>query len=219
LPTRGWWPTVLEIDRVRVRFGERVVLDDVSLTVSDGEIVGLLGPSGCGKSTLLRVIAGLQPIESGMVRWDGEDLVNVPAHARHFGLVFQDQQLFPHMDVAANVGFGLKMAHAAKRAIASRVGELLQLVGLPGHEGRSVATLSGGEGQRVALARALAPQPRLLLLDEPFSALDRELHDRLAVEVRNLLKQLGVTAIHVTHDPEEAAAVCDRVIRLAEPST
>ena len=210
---------MLEVDGVLVRFGERVVLDDVSLTVNDGEIVGLLGPSGCGKSTLLRLIAGLQPIDSGVVRWDGEDLVNVPAHARRFGFVFQDQQLFPHMDVAANVGFGLKMAHVSKQAIVERVGELLELVGLPGYERRSIATLSGGEGQRVALARALAPQPRLLLLDEPFSALDRELHDRLAVEVRGLLKHLGMTAIHVTHDPDEAAVVCDRVIRLAEPST
>jgi thiamine transport system ATP-binding protein len=206
---------VLEVDRVRVRFGDRVVLDNVSLTVNDGEIVGLLGPSGCGKSTLLRVIAGLQAIESGAVRWDGDGLANVAAHARRFGFVFQDQQLFPHMDVAANVGFGLKMAHAAKPAIAKRVGELLELVGLPGYERRSIETLSGGEGQRIALARALAPEPRLLLLDEPFSALDRELHDRLAVEVRGVLKQLGMTAIHVTHDPDEASVVCDRVIRLA----
>ena len=210
---------MLDVQQVTVRFGDRVVLDDVSLTVRDGEIVGLLGPSGCGKSTLLRVIAGLQPIGNGVVRWDSEDLANVPAHNRRFGFVFQDQQLFPHMDVAANVGFGLKMAHAAKPAITKRVGELLELVGLPGYDGRSIATLSGGEGQRVALARALAPQPRLLLLDEPFSALDRELHDRLADEVRGLLKQLGMTAIHVTHDPDEAAVVCDRVIRLAESST
>jgi thiamine transport system ATP-binding protein len=206
---------VLEVDGVRVRFGEKVVLDNVSLTVNDGEIVGMLGPSGCGKSTLLRVIAGLQPLEDGVVQWDGDDLASVPAHARRFGFVFQDQQLFPHMNVAANVGFGLKMAHAAKPAIAKRVGELLELVGLPGYERRSIATLSGGEGQRVALARALAPEPRLLLLDEPFSALDRELHDRLAVEVRGLLKELGMTAIHVTHDPDEAAAVCDRIIHLA----
>ena len=210
---------MLEVDRVRVRFGERVVLDDVSLSVNDSEIVGVLGPSGCGKSTLLRVIAGLQPIENGMVRWDSGDLANVPAHARRFGFVFQDQQLFPHMDVAANVGFGLKMAHASKPAIAKRVAELLELVGLPGYECRSIATLSGGESQRVALARALAPEPRLLLLDEPFSALDRALHDRLAGEVRGLLKQLGMTAIHVTHDPDEAAVVCDRVIRLADYSS
>jgi thiamine transport system ATP-binding protein len=207
---------VLEVDGVSVGFGDRVVLDGVSLTVHDGEIVGLLGPSGCGKSTLLRVIAGLQQVESGVVRWDGGDMATVPAHARRFGFVFQDEQLFPHLNVAANIGFGLKMAHAAKPAIAKRVVELLELVGLPGYERRAVSTLSGGEGQRVALARALAPEPRLLLLDEPFSALDRELHDRLAVEVRDLLKQLGMTAIHVTHDPDEAAVVCDRVIRLAD---
>jgi thiamine transport system ATP-binding protein len=210
---------VLDVDRVRVRFAERVVLDDVSLIVNDGEIVGLLGPSGCGKSTLLRVIAGLQPMERGVVKWDGADLADVAAHARRFGFVFQDQQLFPHLNVAANVGFGLKMAHAAKPAMANRVGELLELVGLPGYERRSIATLSGGEGQRVALARALAPEPRLLLLDEPFSALDRELHDRLALDVRGLLKQLGMTAIHVTHDPDEAAVVCDRVIGLTGAST
>jgi thiamine transport system ATP-binding protein len=206
---------VLEVDRLRARFGERVVLDNFSVAVNDGEIVGLLGPSGCGKSTLLRVIAGLQPMESGVVRWDGDDLAKVPAHARRFGFVFQDQQLFPHLNVAANVGFGLKMAHAAKPVIAKRVGELLELVGLPGYERRTVATLSGGEGQRVSLARALAPEPRLLLLDEPFSALDRELQDRLVIEVRGLLKQLGMTAIHVTHDPEEAQIMCDRVIKLA----
>ncbi len=206
---------MLDVERLRVRFGDRVVLDDVSLTVNDSEIVGLLGPSGCGKSTLLGVIAGLQQIENGVVRWDGEDLANVPAHARRFGFVFQDQQLFPHMNVAANVGFGLKMAHVSKQAIVERVAELLELVGLPGYERRSIATLSGGEGQRVALARALAPEPRLLLLDEPFSALDRELHDRLADEVRGLLKQMGMTAIHVTHDPDEAAVMCDRVIHPA----
>ena len=205
---------MLEVDRVRVTFGDQAVLDGVSLTVNDGEIVGLLGPSGCGKSTLLRVIAGLQPIESGAVRWDGDDLASIPAHARRFGFVFQDQQLFPHLDVAANVGFGLKMSRTPKLVIAKRVGELLELVGLPGYEHRSVATLSGGEAQRIALARALAPEPLLLLLDEPFSALDRELHDRLAIEVREMLRLLGMTAIHVTHDPDEAAIVCDRIIRL-----
>ena len=205
---------MLEVKDVAVSFAGRRVLDGVSLTVRDGDIVGILGPSGCGKSTLLRVIAGLQPVERGQLCWNGEDLANVPAHQRRFGFVFQDHQLFPHMSVAQNVGFGLKMSQRPKPEIDRRVAELLEMVGLAGYENRTIATLSGGEAQRIALARALAPAPRLLLLDEPFSALDRELHDRLVEEVRRLLKDLGSTAIHVTHDPNEAAALCDHVFQM-----
>jgi thiamine transport system ATP-binding protein len=207
---------VLSVEDVRVRFDDRWVLDGADLTVGSGEIVGLLGPSGSGKSTLLRVVAGLLPPDGGRVRWDGEDITTVPTHRRRFGLVFQDHQLFPHRDVARNVGFGLKVAGRPKAEIRTRVAELLHLVGLDGFEHRSVTELSGGEAQRVALARALAPDPRLLLLDEPLGALDRELHDRLAVDLRHLLRELGTAGLHVTHDPDEAAMVGDRVVTVDE---
>jgi thiamine transport system ATP-binding protein len=165
---------------------------------------------------LLRVIAGLLVPEAGRVRWDGQDLSRVPPHRRRFGLVFQDHQLFPHRDVGANVGFGLMVAGQPKDQVRVRVSELLDLVGLSGFERRRVTDLSGGEAQRVALARALAPEPRLLLLDEPLGALDRELHDRLAADLRTLLKEIGMAGVHVTHDREEAEIVADRVVSLDE---
>jgi thiamine transport system ATP-binding protein len=207
---------MLSVNGVRVRFEDRWVLDGAHLTVGTGEIVALLGPSGSGKSTLLRVIAGLLPPDEGRVLWDGEDITAVPAHRRRFGLVFQDHQLFPHRDVAGNVGFGLAVAGRPKAEIRRRVAELLHLVGLDGFEHRSVTELSGGEAQRVALARALAPEPRLLLLDEPLGALDRELHDRLALDLRHLLQELGTAGLHVTHDRDEAAVVADRVVTVDE---
>jgi thiamine transport system ATP-binding protein len=207
---------VLTVKEVRVRFEDRWVLDGADLTVGPAEIVALLGPSGSGKSTLLRVIAGLLPPDAGRVLWDGEDVTSVPAHRRRFGLVFQDQQLFPHRDVAGNVGFGLAVAGRPKAEIRERVAELLHLVGLDGFEQRSVTELSGGEAQRVALARALAPRPRLLLLDEPLAALDRELHDRLAIDLRHLLQDLGTAGLHVTHDRDEAGMVADRVVTVDE---
>lgn len=205
---------MLRVEGVVVHFGERTVLDGVDLIVGDGEIVAVQGPSGGGKTTLLRVIAGLLRPDAGRVSWDGEDLAGVAPHRRRFGLMFQDNQLFPHRDVGQNVGFGLRMQRRPRGEIDARVAELLALVGLPGYERRKVATLSGGEAQRVALARSLAPEPRLLLLDEPLGALDRDLHDRLAADVRALLKQLGTPAVHVTHDRDEAAVVADRVVQL-----
>lgn len=205
---------MLRVEGVVVHFGERTVLDGVDLIVGDGEIVAVQGPSGGGKTTLLRVIAGLLRPDAGRVSWDGEDLAGVAPHRRRFGLMFQDNQLFPHRDVGQNVGFGLRMQRRPRGEIDARVAELLALVGLPGYERRRVATLSGGEAQRVALARSLAPEPRLLLLDEPLGALDRDLHDRLAADVRALLKQLGTPAVHVTHDRDEAAVVADRVVQL-----
>ena len=184
-------------------------VDGVALDVPVGEVLALLGPSGCGKSSLLRAVAGLEPPTSGAVTWDGLDLAAVPVHRRGFGLVFQDGQLFPHRDVAGNVAYGLRGLPRADRA--ARIAELLDLVGLPGYDRRPVATLSGGEQQRVALARSLAPRPRLLLLDEPLSALDRSLRERLADDLRRALVATGTTALFVTHDQDEAATVADRV--------
>ena len=206
----------LSVEAVTVEFGGRVVLDRVGLEVAPAEVVCLLGPSGSGKSTLLQVVAGLLAPDAGTVRWEGEDLTTVPAHRRRFGLVFQDALLFPHLDVAGNVGYGLKVAGWSRRVVSERVEQLLALVDLEGCAARDVATLSGGEAQRVALARALAPAPRLLLLDEPFGALDRDLRDRLAVDVRALLHRLQTPAVHVTHDLAEAELVADRVLRLPE---
>ena len=204
----------LEVRQVTVLLGGAAVLDDVSLTARAGEIVALLGPSGCGKTTLLRVIAGLQP-HAGDVLWQGRSVAALAAHRRGFGLVFQDQALFPHLDVERNVAFGLRMQLRAQRGSAAdharRVAELLELVGLSGLSRRPVDALSGGEAQRVALARALAPHPRLLMLDEPLSGLDRPLRDQLLVDLPRILRRLRQTALFVTHDLEEALAVSDRV--------
>lgn len=201
---------------ITVRFDQRLILDDVDLSVDDGEIVALLGPSGSGKSTLLRVIAGLLRSESGTIRWDEQDLTALPPHRRQIGLVFQDEQLFPHLDVAGNIGFGLRMAHVPRRRIAERTDELLHLVQLGGFGHRSIHELSGGEAKRVALARALAPSPRVLLLDEPLTGLDRELHDRLIGELGDILRATGTTALLVTHDRDEAADLAGRVLQWAE---
>ena len=192
----------------------RAAVDGVSFTVARGEIIALTGPSGSGKSTLLRAIAGLEPLAGGSVRWAGHDLAGVPPHRRGFVLMFQDGQLFAHMNVAANVGYGLARVSRAERE--ARVAELLDLVGLSGFGSRAVTELSGGERQRVALARSLAPRPRLLLLDEPLSALDRALRDRLADDLARLLRQTETTAILVTHDEQEAARVADRALRLRD---
>jgi thiamine transport system ATP-binding protein len=207
---------MLELNQVIVRFGERVILDRVSLTVTTGEIVALTGASGSGKSTLLRAIAGLQPLDAGAIRWDGHDLTSVAPHQRKFGFVFQDEQLFPHLSVAGNIEFGLRMAKVARAEREMSVDELLELVGLSGFNKRSVTDLSGGEAKRVALARAIGPRPRLLLLDEPLTGLDDDLHDRLVADVRRILGDTGTTAIHVTHDHAEANAIAHRVIKLGE---
>ncbi|WP_136517431.1 ABC transporter ATP-binding protein [Cellulomonas telluris] len=201
----------LGVREVVVRYpgAARPAVDAVSLDVPVGEVVALLGPSGCGKSSLLRAVAGLEPLAAGDVAWDGVGVTGVPVHRRGFGLLFQDGQLFGHLDVAGNVAYGLAGRPRAERA--ARVAELLDLVGLPGTQRRDVATLSGGERQRVALARALAPRPRLLLLDEPLSALDRSLRERLALDLRDVLVATGTTALFVTHDHDEAFAVADRV--------
>ncbi|MFD1150448.1 ABC transporter ATP-binding protein [Saccharothrix hoggarensis] len=200
----------LRVDGVSVRYGAVTAVSGVDLRIADGEVVALLGPSGCGKSTLLRAVAGLEPCD-GVVSWDGVDLAGTPVHRRGFGLVFQDGQLFPHRDVAGNVAFGLRMRRVEREAREKRVAELLELVGLAGYGRRRVTELSGGEQQRVALARALAPRPKLLLLDEPLSALDRALREQLAVDLARLLRETGATALVVTHDHDEAFTLADRV--------
>ncbi|MFE2558566.1 ABC transporter ATP-binding protein [Streptomyces sp. NPDC059352] len=203
---------MLRLDGATVRFGERAALDAVDLEVAEHEIVCVLGPSGSGKSTLLRVVAGLQALDGGRVLLGGADQAGVPVHRRGVGLMFQDHQLFPQRDVGGNVAFGPRMRGAGKAERAERVRELLDLVGLPGAERRSVAALSGGEQQRVALARALAPRPRLLMLDEPLGQLDRGLRERLVVELRQLFGRLGTTVLAVTHDQGEAFVLADRVV-------
>jgi thiamine transport system ATP-binding protein len=203
---------MLDVDDVSVRFGERTVLDGVSLHVGDGEIVAVLGPSGAGKSTLLRVVAGLLRPDSGRVLLEDIEITDRPAHLRNIGMMFQDDQLFPHLDVAANIAFGPRMHHWNASDIADRVEDLLTIVGLDGFGTRRIDRLSGGEKKRVALARSLAPRPAVLLLDEPLTGLDRELHDRLIVELADVLRATSTTAVVVTHDRDEAAALAGRIV-------
>lgn len=202
---------MLSVEDIWKQYGDTVALRGVRLSATPGEILSLLGPSGCGKSTLLKVIAGLESPDRGVVAWGGADLASVPVHQRGFGLMFQDYALFPHRNVFGNVAFGLQQQGRSAPEIRARVAELLEQVGLAGYEKRSVLTLSGGEQQRVALARALAPQPRLLMLDEPLGALDRTLREGLLQELAGLLRGLGQTTIYVTHDQSEAFALSDRV--------
>ncbi len=202
-------PAGLSVRGLAVAYGDLHAVDGVDLDVAAGEIVALLGASGSGKSSLLRAVAGLEDVADGDVAWDRRSMVRVPVHRRGFGLMFQDGQLFEHRDVGGNIAYGLIGLPRARRD--ERVREMLELVGLPGFEQRRVTTLSGGQAQRVALARALAPAPRLLLLDEPLSALDRALREQLATDVRAILREGGTTALYVTHDQDEAMTVADRV--------
>ncbi|MDH7486082.1 MAG: ABC transporter ATP-binding protein [Anaerolineae bacterium] len=202
----------LDVRQISKSFDGTPVLHQVSFSVEEGEVVCLLGPSGCGKTTLLRIIAGLEEPDEGRVLFAGRDLADVPVHRRGFGLMFQDYVLFPHKDVAANIAFGLRMQGLPEAEVRARVAEMLDLVSLRGYEQRQVYELSGGEQQRVALARSLAPRPSLLMLDEPLGSLDRTLREGLLGELRAILKGVGVTALYVTHDQEEAFAVADRVL-------
>ncbi|MFP4529707.1 MAG: ABC transporter ATP-binding protein [Halodesulfurarchaeum sp.] len=204
--------TGLELREVSKAFGDERALDSVSLTVQDGEFFTLVGPSGCGKTTTLRIIAGLTEPSTGTVRIGGRPMAGVPPEDRNVGIVFQNYALFPHMTVAENVAYGLQF-HDPPRGVSTdaRVAELLDLVDLTGLENREPDTLSGGQQQRVALARALAPGPDLLLLDEPMSALDARLRDRLRRTVREIQVELGITTIYVTHDQAEALASSDRI--------
>jgi thiamine transport system ATP-binding protein len=206
----------LRVDAVSVSFEGVAALEDVSVGVAGGERLAVLGPSGSGKSTLLRVIAGLQRPERGRILLGERDLAGVPTHLRGVGMMFQEGVLFPHRDVEGNVGFGLRMAGWPGPARRQKVAELLALVGLSGYESRSVGTLSGGERQRVALARALAPEPDVLLLDEPLGSLDGPLRERLLKDLDRLFERLGLTVVLVTHDVDEAFALGDRVALLRQ---
>jgi ABC-type Fe3+/spermidine/putrescine transport system ATPase subunit len=205
---------MLTVKHIEKSYEGQPLLKDVTFTVNPDETICLLGPSGSGKSTLLRIIAGLEEAEAGKVYWDNEDLTNIPAHKRHFGLMFQDYALFPHRNVSENIAFGLKMQNRPPDEIRERVADALQTIKMTNFANRKVTELSGGEQQRVALARAIAPEPRLLMLDEPLGALDRALREQLSHELRSILRETRVPAIYVTHDQEEANAIADRLLLL-----
>ena len=206
----------LALQDIHKTFDDTRAVYGVSFQVREGEILGLLGPSGSGKTTILEIIAGIVEPDRGKCTWKGKNLADVPPYQRGFGLMFQDFALFPHKNVRENVSFGLKMQNWPGSEMEKRVRDVLELVGLPGFGDREVDTLSGGEQQRVALARSLAPQPRLLMLDEPIGSLDRTLRERLMGELREILKSTAQTAIYVTHDQQEAFSVADRIVVLRE---
>lgn len=203
---------MLQIQDLRFSYSDFPTLRGITLQQASGEIICLLGPSGCGKTTLLRLIAGLEAGYEGSIRLAGRDIRAIPTHARDLGLMFQDYALFPHLNVAQNIAFGLRMRGHDAKAQQVRVMETLALVSLSGYEKRDVNSLSGGERQRVALARSLAPKPSLLMLDEPLGSLDAALRDRLALEIRRIIRSIRQTALYVTHDQQEAFAIADRIV-------
>ena len=205
---------LLEIRNITKSYQGQTLLDGISFDVENNETVCLLGPSGGGKSTILRIISGLETAEKGQVIWQGKDISDVPPYARHFGLMFQDYALFPHLTVYENVAFGLRMQKQTEDYIDASVIEALKLVNMDNFISRRVTDLSGGEQQRVALARALAPKPQLLMLDEPLGALDRTLREKLGEELRGLLRKMKIPAIYVTHDQQEAFSIADRILVL-----
>jgi len=208
----------LEVDHVTAGYGGGAVLKDVTLSVDEGNLVALLGSSGCGKTTLLRTIAGFAMPSAGSIRAAGRDITHLPPDRRDMALVFQSYALWPHMKVRENIGYGLKLRRFSHDAIAVKVNEILLMLGLEGLGERSVTALSGGQRQRVALGRALAVNPRILLLDEPLSNLDARVRQKVRHEIRALQQRLGITAIHVTHDREEAMVMADRIVILNEGS-
>ena len=211
-------PRLATID-LTIGYGSTVIAQGISLTVQPTQIVAVVGPSGCGKSTLLATLAGVTPALAGRIVVDGVDVTHAPIHRRGIGMIFQEPLLFPHLDVADNVGYGLRRHGVSRREARQRATDLLGWLGLAGFDSRPIDELSGGQAQRVALARALAPRPAVLLLDEPFSALDIDLRQRLAIEVAATLRHEGTAAIHVTHDTAEATAMADRIVSLPEAST
>ncbi len=208
--------TYLTLEGVRKTFGSFVAVEDFNLSVEPGEFVSFLGPSGCGKTTTLRLVAGFEQPSAGRITLADEDITFTRPAGRDVGMVFQSYALFPNMNVTDNIGFGLKVKNTPKADIISRVTELLDLIGLPDKARSYPYELSGGQQQRVALARALAIQPKVLLLDEPLSALDAKIRDELRTEIRRIQRQLNITTIYVTHDQEEAMALSDRVVVMSK---
>jgi spermidine/putrescine transport system ATP-binding protein len=210
-PPAGLGTPAIEVEGISRRFGDFQALSEIHLTVREGEFFSLLGPSGCGKTTLLRILAGLDLPDAGVIRIGGKDVADVPAHRRQVNTVFQSYALFPHMTVADNVAFGLRMKKVAPADVAARVRKALDLVQIGSFADRKPAQLSGGQKQRVALARALINEPQVLLLDEPLGALDLKLRKELQVELLDLQRRLGITFLYVTHDQEEALVMSDRI--------
>ena len=202
---------LLSLRNLSRTFGSTRAVADVSLDVAQGEFFGLLGPSGCGKTTTLRMIAGLEKPDTGLILFQDAEITNLPPERRGFGMVFQNYALFPHLNVFENVAFGLRARHRTRAEMDDRVNSALELVQLPGYGKRSIDQLSGGQQQRVAIARAIAIEPALLLFDEPLSNLDVSLREETRSELRELVTRLGLTAVYVTHDQEEAFALCDRI--------
>ncbi len=207
---------MLEIDKVTVVYESTQLFANLSLTINTREIVALTGPSGSGKTTLLRCIAGLEAISAGSIRLNNQEIVHQPAHLRNIGMVFQDNQLFPHLTVGQNVAYSLRIQRETKKVTDQKVREVLSLVGLTHLIDRTVINLSGGEAKRIAVARALVAEPQVLLLDEPLTGLDIDLHSRLLEDLGKLLRSRGTTVLHVTHDKTEASAIADRVLDLRQ---
>jgi putative spermidine/putrescine transport system ATP-binding protein len=203
----------LQLSSVNKSYGNDArVVNDVSLNVPQGQLVCFLGPSGCGKTTLLRMVAGLESVSSGTIKFNGRDITQTPVNERNFAMVFQALALFPHLNVGDNISYSLKLRGMARKQRKEKVDELLDLIKLPGIASRSITQLSGGQRQRVAIARALAQEPLLFLLDEPLSALDAQLRDHMQVEIRQLQQQLKITTILVTHDQREAMTIADIIV-------
>ena len=209
-------PAELRLEGLEKRFGSTVAVEHLDLRVEAGSLVALLGPSGCGKTTTLRMIAGFEQPDDGRILVGAEDITNLPPHRRSLGMVFQNYSLFPHRTVAENVAFGLRMAGMGRAERDGAVRRMLDLVRLSGHEGKHPSQLSGGQQQRVALARSLAPNPRVLLLDEPLGALDKNLRESMQFELRSMQQRLAITTVLVTHDQEEALSICDRIAVMSQ---
>ena len=207
---------IISVCGVSKHFGAVRAVDDVDLEIQRGEFFSLLGPSGCGKTTLLRILAGLETPSDGEIFIDDQPMSAIPAYRRPVNMVFQNYAIFPHLDVRANIAFGLRKSGLSKTQINETVEEMLDLIKLPGYEGRSATQLSGGERQRIALARALIKRPKVLLLDEPLGALDKKLREQMQLELRDLQKSVGITFVFVTHDQEEALTMSDRIAVMAD---